>query len=417
MADPVRPSARFTDLSRRQAVSRQRLCSLLLTGCLNLTLLLFLAPACAADEAEVRAKTAQLEQLRKRITGLKQELRDVRGSRDQQQAALEKTDKAIGEVAMALRETRKRVDAAEQELQALEKTRQAELDGLAGTRALLKKEIRASYMAGRQQQVKLLLNQEDPAALARMLVYQGYFTRTRSEHMQAYRAALRRLRETEQTLRVQQSELAVLHEQQQAQSDELAREQQRQREILSEIERQLGDKAAELRTLEQDEQRLGKLVESLRQALLDMPMDKLDRPLKSLKGKLAWPVTGRIVRNYGEKLGIGNTRSRGLLIATRADTDVRAIAKGRVAFADWLRGFGLLMIIEHGDGYMSLYGRNNSLYKGVGEWVEQGDIIAAAGNSGGQRRSGLYLELRKDGRTIDPRVWFRGTPRPQTAGR
>ena len=389
---------------------------MLLAACLPLALLAVPAAVFAATEDEVREQSARLEELRRRIGALKEELREVRGSRDARQTELEKTDKAIGRLGPAMRQTRKQIEAAEGQLSGLEQQRQVELDRLAGTRALLQKEMRASYMAGRQQRVKLLLNQEDPAALARMLVYQGYFTRARSRHIQAYKAALDQLEETEQALAEQHAALQALYGEQSRQSEELAARQQQQREILAKIERQLSDKSAELKQLEQDEARLGQLVASLRRALQDMPMGKLDRPLKSLKGKLSWPVAGRIVRNYGERLAVGNARSRGLLIATNPDSEVRAIAKGRVAFADWLRGFGLLMIIEHGDGYMSLYGHNNSLYRGVGEWVEQGDVIAAAGNSGGQRSSSLYLELRKNGRTIDPRVWFRGKPRSQTAG-
>ncbi len=405
----------------RMRHSRARhLAAVFRTPLLVLTLLLtgsIAAPALAAKDTEVRAKAAQLDKLRKRIGVLKDELEDVRGTRDARQAALERTDKAISGLIAELRITRTRVSDAEQQLAVLEQEQQAERSKLAAMRAQLKQEVRASYMAGRQERVKLLLNQEDPAAVARMLVYQGYFTRARTERIQDFRETLARLGEREQVLLERRASLEALYREQQAQSDSLTGEQARQHQLLVEIEKQLGDKTDELKSLQQDEQRLGKLVEKLRRALLDVPMGELDKPLKSLKGKLSWPVTGRVTRNYGEKLGVGDARSRGLMIATHADTDVHAIAKGRVAFADWLRGFGLLMIIEHGDGYMSLYGRNNSLYKGVGEWVERGEVIAAAGNSGGQRNSALYLELRKNGRPVDPRSWFRGKPRARTAAR
>jgi septal ring factor EnvC (AmiA/AmiB activator) len=391
----------------------QFLHALLLACCLVLAQLAFVPQSFADGDAETREKAAQLEQLRKRISKLKDQLKDVRGTRDAQQAALEKTDKAISQIAAAMRVTRIQLKGSEKQLRVLEKDRQSEQRKLAAMRTLLIKEIRASYMAGRQERIKLLLNQEDPASFGRMLVYQGYFTRTRESRMREYNDVLARLQQTEQSLRGKRSDLEALRGAQQAQSEALAAEQARQRELLVQIERQLGDKSAELKTLQQDEQRLGKLVESLRRALRDLPMGKLDRPFKMMKGKLAWPVTGKIAQRYGD----GKTRSRGVLIATRPDADVHAIAKGRVAFADWLRGFGLLMIIEHGDGYMSLYGRNNSLYKGVGEWVEYGEVVAAAGSSGGQRQSGLYLELRKDGRPIDPGGWFRGKPGSQAASR
>ena len=387
------------------------LCLLFVTAWLDMPL------ALAAGDAEVSKKAAELEQVRARIKKLQAELKDVRGTRDAQQAALEKTDKAISVLTAALRDTRRRVKSAEDQLAGLEKEQQAERRKLDEMRGLLRQEIRASYMAGQQQRVKLLLNQEEPAKIARMLAYQGYITRARTTRMQEFDAVLTRLATATQAVEEQRSTLEQLLDEQQAQTDSLTTEQASQRKLLAAIDRKLGDKAGELKTLQQNEQRLGKLVEKLRRALLDVPIGELDKPLKSLKGKLSWPVPGRVARNYGEKLGVGNARSRGLLIATRADTDVRAIAKGRVAFADWLRGFGLLMIIEHGDGYMSLYGRNNSLYKGVGEWVERGEPIAAAGNSGGQQRTALYLELRKNGRPMDPRGWFRGKPGKLAAAR
>jgi septal ring factor EnvC (AmiA/AmiB activator) len=410
MAEPLRMP--YSRARHRVPASRTvvLVLTLLLTGSIA-------APALAAKDADVRAKAAQLDKLRKRIGALKEELKDVRGTRDARQAALERTDKAISGLTAELRNTRARVSDAEQRLAVLEQEQQVERRKLAAMRAQLKQEMRASYMAGRQERVKLLLNQEDPAAVARMLIYQGYFTRERTERIQDFHATLARLGDREQVLLERRTTLEALYREQQDQSGALSGEQARQHQLLVEIEKQLGDKTAELKSLQQDEQRLGKLVEKLRRALLDVPLGELDKPLKSLKGKLTWPVTGRVTRNYGEKLGVGDARSRGLMIATHADTDVHAIAKGRVAFADWLRGFGLLMIIEHGDGYMSLYGRNNSLYKGVGEWVERGEVIAAAGNSGGQRKSALYLELRKNGRPVDPRSWFRGKPRAKSAAR
>lgn len=385
--------------------------------CLLITAWPGMPEALAAGDAVVSKKAAQLEQVRARIVKLQAELKDVRVTRDTQQAALEKTDKAISDLTAALRDTRRRVTSAEKQLSGLEQAQQAERRKLDEMHVLLRQEIRANYIAGRQQRVKLLLNQEEPAKIARMLVYQGYITRARTMRMQEFDAVLARLTAAGQAVLEQRNTLAQLHDEQQAQTDSLSAERASQRTLLAAIDKQLGDKAEELKTLQEDEQRLGKLVEKLRRALMDVPIGDLDKPLKSLKGKLNWPVPGRVARNYGEKLGVGDARSRGLLIATRADTDVRAIAKGRVAFADWLRGFGLLMIIEHGDGYMSLYGRNNSLYKGVGEWVERGEAIAAAGNSGGQQRNALYLELRKNGRPLDPRGWFRGKPARLTAAR
>jgi septal ring factor EnvC (AmiA/AmiB activator) len=193
----------------------------------------------------------------------------------------------------------------------------------------------------------------------------------------------------------------------------LAAEQEKRRAILAGLQAGLREKSSELSVLEQDEKRLQQLVESLRRALSDIPAASGSyKSLRELKGKLRWPVAGKIVRRYGSTQAAGKIRSRGVQIASDAGSDVHAIARGRVVFADWLRGFGLLLIIDHGGGYMSLYGHNSSLYKEVGAAVDGHEVIAAVGNSGGLSAPGLYLELRKGGRPFDPGAWFQGSPVP-----
>jgi len=206
--------------------------------------------------------------------------------------------------------------------------------------------------------------------------------------------------------------------QQQEKSARLAAEQDKRRGILAQLQQQLRDKQTELTTLEQDEQRLQQLVISLQRALAEIPEDNGgSQALQQLKGKLRWPVAGRITREYGARQAAGKLSSRGVHIATLPGADVHAIASGRIVFADWLRGFGLLLIIDHGAGYMSLYGQNSSLYKRVGDRVARGEVVAAAGSSGGKAQPGLYLELRKDGRPFDPGGWFSGKPASLQAGR
>lgn len=367
-------------------------------------------PVLAADEAEVAATTQQLEQLRKRMDKLRNKLNQRRGERSKQQRALEETDVAIGDISAELRRTGKSIRTSTGRLDELESNRKAEQRALDRLHAQLKRELRATYMAGRQSQVKLLLNQEDPASFGRTLVYQGYFARARGARMDAVRASLARLADIETGLKVTHEELLVLREQQEQQSQALHAEQAQQKQVLAGIDAELADADSQLKKLQQDEQRLAELLKSLRRALADIPLGEFDQPIKTLKGKLDWPVSGKITRNFGAPTE-GRLRSRGVYISSSPDAEVRAIAHGRVAFADWLRGFGLLLIIEHGDGYMSLYGHNNTLYREVGEWVERGDVVSAAGNSGGSRQSGLYLELRKDGNPLNPRGWFRGKPR------
>jgi len=371
-----------------------------------------------AEVGEADGQEARLSQLRERIGALKSEVGSMRGQRDTLQVELEKTEKEIGVIAAAIRDLESQAGQGQKKLQALNKQRDAERKNMKAMRVLLTEELKAAYMAGKQERVKLLLNQENPAGVGRMMVYHRYFTRARSERMQEMRLTLQHIGSIEQALSGQQNEIQQLLQEQRDKSLQLATEQDNRRKIIEQLQTDLGDKSSELSTLEQDEKQLQELIQSLRQALNDIPaVSGQHKSLRPLKGKLQWPVKGRITMRYGEQQASGKLRSRGVRITTPSGSDVRAISSGRVAFSDWLRGFGLLLIIEHGDGYMSLYGQNRSLYKDVGEWVELGDVIAASGNSGGQLQAGLYLELRKDGRPFNPAPWFNGRPVAVRAGR
>lgn len=371
-----------------------------------------------ADSADVKVQATKLKQLRERIGGIKQKLGALRGEQNTVQDALASNEREIGNVTAELRRLEQEGRQAQENIRKLQQERNSHQHDLDKQHSTLANELQAAYMAGKQERIKLLLNQEDPAAMSRMLVYHGYFTRARAARIQDYRATLERLATLEEQLLAQQAEAKQLHVQQQEKSARLAAEQDKRRTILARLKQQLRDKQTELSTLEKDEQRLQQLVTSLQQALAEIPPETgTYQSLQELKGKLRWPVAGRITRNYGARQASGKLRSRGVQIATQAGADVHAIAGGRVAFADWLRGFGLLLIIDHGAGYMSLYGQNSSLYKRVGDRVARGEVVAAAGSSGGQAQSGLYLELRKDGRPFNPGSWFRGKPASLQAGR
>ena len=373
--------------------------------------------AVAADTGQIAQEKQKLQLLRERINNLKGELESVRGQHDAQQVALEQTDKAIGRITAELRRLDRQEATARQELTRLEDERDTVRSRLGRMRAALARELQMAYRNGRQERIKLLLNQDDPALIGRMLTYQGYFTRARGRRMDEFRAVLDQLHGAEQVLLEQQTTLAGLRTEQEQQAAQLGTEKARQAAILAELKQRLASGSSELGTLQADEERINKLLVSLQQALRDIPTDSGRQPLAKLKGKLEWPVAGKISMRFGAQQASGKMRARGVHIATRSGADVQAIARGRVVFADWLRGFGLLLILDHGDGYMSLYGENSSLYKGVGEWVGRGDVIAAAGNSGGQLRTGLYLELRKDGQPVNPDGWFKGQPPAQRAAR
>ncbi len=385
---------------------------------LLLSLLLLSAGPLGAETNQIDIAAGKLRELRERISPFKRELVAVRGQRDTQQEALARTDKAIGVISAELRQLRQQAQLAGEELAALETERGTARTQLNGMSRILERELRAAWLGGRQERIRLLLNQDDPAVVGRMMTYQVYFTQARTQYMEQFQATLERLRLAEQALLEQQVAIEALHVRQQERSSLLSREQETQRRIVAGLQEQLKAGTTELERLEQDEQRVRKLLLSLQQALRDIPpLETAQKPLHRLKGQLRWPVAGRISTPYGARQAAGKMQARGVHISTPSGADVHAIAKGRIAFADWLRGFGLLIIIDHGKGYMSLYGENSSLYKAVGEWVSQGEVIAAAGNSGGQLRTGVYFELRKDGQPINPSAWFKGKPAALRAGR
>ena len=180
------------------------------------------------------------------------------------------------------------------------------------------------------------------------------------------------------------------------------------KKVVRSLKAEIKSKGQQLDGLLADEQELKSLLQALTEALSDIPAAPGDhKPFAKLKGKLKWPTSGRRLKAYGESRRIGSLRWQGVVIAGKEGQEVKAVSHGRVAYADWLRGYGLLLIIDHGDGYMTLYGHNQSLFREVGDWVEKGEVIAAVGNSGGIDNHALYFEIRKDGKPTDPIRWCR----------
>lgn len=392
----------------------------LLTGLLVAALVVLPGAATASGQGAAKAaeQAERLQRLRERISGLKDELGSMRGQQDTLQGDLEKTEKQIGDIAASLHGLDRDMERTRQQLKELAQRRVQQQQILQQLRTMLARELRSAYVMGRQEQMKLLLNQEEPAAIGRMLVYHKYFTRARGARMDEIRAVLGKLDALEQELGEQQAQLERLQDRKQEQLHSLEAERAQRRRILSALQSGLQEKSGELEALERDERQLQELVRSLQRALArHAAPGGQEAALQALKGKLAWPVPGTIRLAYGARQAQGKPPARGILIDVRAGTEVRAIAPGQVAFADWLRGFGLLLIIDHGGGYMSLYGHNQSLFKQPGEPVVTGEVIASVGDSGGEARAGLYLELRKNGRPLDPGPWFAGKPSLQQAVR
>lgn len=362
------------------------------------------AVSAAPDAAQERAR---LEALRDTIGGLHARIRAKRGEQSQLSAALAEAEKTIGGLAgklhrleSSLRTRRGRVD----ELHILRGRQQAEL---AGQRLALARQVRSAYVMGRQERLKILLSQQDPSAVSRMMVYYDYLNRARAERMAVIRTQLERLAATEEKIVEGERELTLLLERQRQELSALEASQSARREVLARLNREIAGQDRELDRLKADERDLKVLIRGLEEALSDIPAGPaLEQRFARLRGKLPWPAKGRIARRFGSAK-LGNLVWDGVMISAPEGGEVRAVHHGRVAFADWLRGFGLLMIVEHGDGYMTLYGHNQSLFKEAGDWVEANEPVALIGNSGGLQSSGVYFGIRHQGRAVNPAKWCR----------
>jgi murein hydrolase activator len=371
---------------------------------------LLLAVCSHAGEDPVQ-KTAELRQLRQKIDALQAELRIGRQKKSRAEKQLQEVEEKVNGTRRALKKSELALEEVRHQLVDLNERRQQAAASVAHQSTELGREARVAYTMGRQQRVKLLLNQERPAVVGRMLVYFSYFSNARRAKIAALHTTLEELETLKSGIELKNQALLDLQKEQQEQGARLQAQQQQREAVLARLQQRLLSQGDELKHLRQDEKQLQALVYSLQELLSDIPADvSQQQPFKALKGRLRWPARGRLVTRFGSLRGNSGLKWQGVLIEAPEGGQVRAVSQGRVAFADWLRGFGLLLIIDHGDGYMTLYGHNQALYKEVGEWVDSGAVVATLGASGGQTEAGLYFEIRHNGQPVNPVGWCAGKP-------
>ena len=346
-----------------------------------------------------------LAELRKRIKGLSQSIEAERGKMDQFRHDLREVENNIGQVSLKLRIIEGNLKRQQKLLSSLYEREKSQSAVLADHQQLLSRQIRAAYAMGRQERIKVILNQEDPALLGRMLKYHDYLSEERAKRITTIKEILSRLEETRETIGAEETRLKALREKVVSRKSELEKVKEARKKVLAQLKKKITGNDKELARLKRDAKDLKKLIASLQDALADIPAQEVQqKPFKSLKRKLPWPTKGKIAAGFGSPRKTG-VKWDGVYINAKEGQDVKAVHHGRVAYADWLRGFGLLLIIDHGNGYMSLYGHNQSLFKEVGEWVEAGEPIAQVGVSGGQSKSGIYFGIRKKGKALNPAAW------------
>jgi murein hydrolase activator len=349
-----------------------------------------------------------LQELRLRIKELNAQLNATQTVKATLEESLQHTELAIARAGSELRRLEPALKAQHARLEELRSKQTRESTALRDQRGRLGRQLRVAYAMGQQDVLRLLLNQQEPATVARLMSYHRYVTGIRARQIEETMTRVARLRRLEQEVDRESATLEALRSDQIKTRQQLEAQRLDRRAIISQLRAKIRQDGDEITQLERDKERLEELLAGIREALKlsDIP-DTLDqgKPFASLKGKLQWPSRGSIVHRFGTPRRLGTLRWKGVWIASPRGQPVRAIWHGRVAFADWLRGFGLLLIIDHGGGYMSLYGHNQSLYKEVGDWVKVGELIATVGDSGGNIEPGLYFEIRHKGTPQDPNNW------------
>jgi septal ring factor EnvC (AmiA/AmiB activator) len=380
-----------------------------------LTILLIAAalllPAGNGWASEIGERQQQLESLRDRISSMQRKLEEAREEYDDAEKDLVRVERLIAATAAELRKVEQRIDDQKERLAELERAHSGQQQALAQERTQLALQLRAVHAAGHQHRIKLLLNQQDPTVAGRMMILHDYYQRARSAGIEAISGQLKRLAASREAVEAERQRLQLSRSELASKGSQLATQRSERDRLVVTLRGRVTAHDNELKRLRADEKRLTNLIESIRSALARIPPEpppaRVDkRPFRKLRGELRWPTRGRLEIGFGATRQLGDFHWQGMVIAAPEGQEVQAVARGRVAYADWLRGYGMLLIIDHGGGYLTLYGYNRSLYRAVGDWVEAGSAIAQVGVSGGRERSALYFELRRNGQPVDPIRWL-----------
>ena len=396
-------------LSAKHRLNLKNMAGVIRIKSVVICLFLFLASqgrVAGAPENKIKQSETQLQQIEGEIKTLRADLTESGLHRNQLLTELKESEKRIGlnakrlhHIGELLRQQQARFDDLEQRYAVQQEALQTERDAL-------KRQLRAAYAMGRQQRLKILLNQQDPAIVSRLMVYYDYFNEARLRQMGRIRQAMDGLQQMRVEISNERAQLLDLESRELAEQTQLEANRQQRQEVVDSLGLEMRDMSDRLAALMKDQEQLSVLLTQLREQQLSAPLEQTAEalPISSLQGKLRWPVKGRIEASFGTTKA-GNLKWDGMIIAAPEGNEVYAIHRGRVAFADWLRGFGLLIIIDHGSGYMSLYGHNQSLFRETGEWVEAGERVALVGRSGGRSDSGIYFGIRIGGDPVNPKKW------------
>ena len=369
----------------------------------------FMSGALGQDTDLTQIKERELEQVRAQISRLKRSMDKRAADRDRITGELQAAEVKISETRLHLKELERQRDFSQKkkvELDARLVVKEAELK--VETRQL-EAQVRAAYTSGQQERMKLLLNQHDPATLGRLMTYYRYLSEFRGDNIEAVNGHIRELNDLSEQMVAEENRLAGLARAYTAELNEVSAAQEKRQILLSALQSKINEEGSEIERLDAQEQDLARLITELTSILSDYPITS-EEPFIDLKGRLTWPIAGSLLHDFGQPRAAGGLKWNGVVLAAPRGREIRVVYHGRVIFADWLAGMGLLVIVDHGGGYMSLYGYNETTLKIAGDWVAPGDVIATVGDSGGQARSGLYFEIRQGTKLLNPRTWVSKQP-------
>ncbi|MFT7166713.1 MAG: septal ring factor EnvC (AmiA/AmiB activator) [Parasphingorhabdus sp.] len=368
---------------------------------LALSLIVPLDYVSAADDKQ----QARLEKLDSSISKLEKKLRSRDKQKDSLQNELKKVEVEASQLKGNLRKLGKEIRTVVAELSTL-KRQETDLQARIVQQAdVIAEQIAAAHKLGDQEPIKLLLNQEDPQQIARVFKYYDYFLQARSEKIASYMNDVKSLSEV--IARISSQQLALKRSQSDLKKgQEKLRGRVAKRSVtLKQLDASLVNDKKKLGSLQRERSELEEILSAVEEAVADMTLPSNYQPFLSRKGKLGWPLKGRVAHSYGSQRS-GELRWEGWLISASAGTAVNAVHNGRIVFSNYLRGFGLLAIVDHGDGYMTLYAHNQELLKDTGDWVQSNELVARAGDTGGLSKPALYFEIRSQGKPADPKVWL-----------
>ncbi len=369
---------------------------LLLASALTFSMLAWPQPV---DEAST---AAELKEIVEELNALDEWLDEASRKQARLQTELKSQDHAVSDITGKVRRTDQALATIETEIGGLETERNRLSVVRAKQAHRISQHVNAAYRLQGQDVVKALLNQESPSDFERMLRYHRYFSDARMEALKGYQATLVAIEDNHSQLDAERTRLTDTRQQLEGRRAELESQRSERSTLIARLAEEFSSKSARAQALRADRNRLEALVRELQRRRKELDgSDFIAR-----KGRLRPPSSGHLIYKYGESRADGRLRWEGMVYRTEATAPVQAVHRGRVVFAGWLRGFGLLTIIDHGSGYMSLYGYTDDVTKTEGDFVESGEVIAHAGQSGGQAFDGVYFEIRRKGTTLDPRSWL-----------